>query len=87
MKKITLSLLLLGLTACQQSGSVSDNTPAASTKAATAITNIAGIKFIEQVSAKGDETVIPYQKYELANGLTVLLHQDHSGRSRSRRCA
>ena len=78
MKKITLSLLLLSLSACQQSGSVSDNSPIASTKEATAITNIAGVKFIEQVSAKGDETVIPYQKYELANGLTVLLHQDHS---------
>lgn len=37
-----------------------------------------GIKFIEQVGAQPGKTVIPYKKYQLDNGLTVLLHEDHS---------
>lgn len=40
--------------------------------------NIAGVKFIEQVIKKQNETVIPYSKYELDNGLTIILHEDHS---------
>ena len=37
------------------------------------------ITFIEAVSKKpGDEIVIPYKKYRLDNGLTVILHEDHS---------
>ncbi len=38
----------------------------------------AGITLIEEF--KGDENgiAIPYTKYRLANGLTVVLHEDHS---------
>lgn len=35
-------------------------------------------KFIEKVEKKGNEIVIPYQKYELPNGLVILIHEDHS---------
>ncbi len=35
-------------------------------------------KLIEKIEKKGDEIVIPYEKYLLPNGLTVLLHEDHS---------
>jgi len=35
-------------------------------------------KLIEKVVKKGDEIVIPYQKYVLSNGLTVILTEDHS---------
>lgn len=35
-------------------------------------------KLIETVSKKGSEVVIPYQKYVLTNGLTVILTEDHS---------
>ncbi len=35
--------------------------------------------FIEEVlPGKGGELVIPYKKYKLPNGLTVILHEDHS---------
>ena len=37
-----------------------------------------GYKVVEQVTRKSDELVIPYTKYKLDNGLTVLLHEDHS---------
>ena len=35
-------------------------------------------KLIETVTRKGDELVIPFQKYLLPNGLTVILTEDHS---------
>ena len=39
-----------------------------------------GVTFVEQVkaSSSSDTPVIPYSKYQLANGLTVVLHEDHS---------
>ena len=35
-------------------------------------------KLIEKVTKTGDEVVIPYEKYELENGLTLIIHEDHS---------
>lgn len=35
--------------------------------------------FVEEVlPGKGTELVIPYKKYKLPNGLTIILHEDHS---------
>ncbi len=35
-------------------------------------------RLIEKVTKKGNEIVIPYEKYVLPNGLTVVLHEDKS---------
>src|SRR3984885_9329372 len=35
-------------------------------------------KLVDKVEKKGDKLVIPYQKYILPNGLTVILTEDHS---------
>jgi len=35
-------------------------------------------KLVDKVVKKGDEVVIPYEKYVLNNGLTVILTEDHS---------
>src|SRR5579872_3310642 len=35
-------------------------------------------KLVEKVERKGDELVIPYEKYVLDNGLTLVLTEDHS---------
>ena len=35
-------------------------------------------KLLEKVEKKGNEIIIPYEKYVLPNGLTVILHEDHS---------
>jgi zinc protease len=35
-------------------------------------------KLVEKVTKQGDEIVIPYEKYQLANGLTLIIHEDHS---------
>lgn len=35
-------------------------------------------KLVEKVTRQGDEIVIPYEKYILPNGLTLIIHEDHS---------
>ena len=35
-------------------------------------------KLVEKITRKGDEIIIPYEKYLLPNGLTVIIHEDHS---------
>jgi zinc protease len=41
-------------------------------------TAIGQAKLVEKVTRKGDELVIPYEKYVLPNGLTLIVHEDHS---------
>lgn len=36
------------------------------------------VKQLEVVSKKGNEIAIPYKRYSLSNGLTILIHEDHS---------
>ena len=70
LKKWTLPLLLTCLAACENTQSnlaIEGNSP-----------DVAGFTYVEKVSKKGHETVIPYEKYVLANGLTVILHTDKS---------
>ena len=38
----------------------------------------AGISYVETVSVKNADVIIPYKKYKLDNGLTIVLHQDKS---------
>ena len=35
-------------------------------------------KLVEKITKKGSEIVIPYEKYILPNGLTLVVHEDHS---------
>ena len=51
----------------------------------TAVETVAEIKkyaskpvFVDEVKKTGNEMVIPYKRYKLANGLTILIHEDHS---------
>ncbi len=37
-----------------------------------------GYTLVEEVAKKGDEIVIPYKKFQLDNGLTVVVHEDKS---------
>ena len=66
------------LTACQQDNQSDKTAAEPSAKAATESALPEGITHIETVTQKGDEIVIPYQKYQLDNGLTVIIHEDHS---------
>src|SRR3990167_4626537 len=58
--------LLATLVAC------SDTTPPADTGSNP------GYTLLESVSAADAELNIPYSKYRLDNGLTVIIHEDHS---------
>ena len=60
----------LALTACK--GADGSSTNAASVSVPDGFTKV------ETVAAKGDEVVIPFTKYKLDNGLTVVLHEDKS---------
>ncbi|HEY6063067.1 MAG TPA: pitrilysin family protein [Chitinophagaceae bacterium] len=35
-------------------------------------------KLVEKITKQGNEIVIPYEKYVLPNGLTLVVHEDHS---------
>ncbi|MDA8622261.1 insulinase family protein [Psychrosphaera sp.] len=39
---------------------------------------VAGFEILDQVKAEPGKTAIPYKKFKLENGLTVILHQDDS---------
>ncbi|WP_408900695.1 M16 family metallopeptidase [Photobacterium piscicola] len=68
MQKWVLSAALLSLAGCSQwseETSLNNNLPQ-------------GVKFIEQVKAVSGKAVIPYSKYQLANGLIVILSPDDS---------
>lgn len=39
---------------------------------------LAKSQLVETVTKKGDKLVIPYQKYVMDNGLTLIVHEDHS---------
>lgn len=45
---------------------------------AVSITASSQVKLVEKVEKKGSEIVIPYEKYVLPNGLTLVVHEDHS---------
>ncbi|AII51975.1 M16 family metallopeptidase [Hymenobacter sp. APR13] len=66
-------LLSLGLALTAQP--VAAQQKAAAKPAAASAT---GTRLVEKVTRKGSELVIPYEKYVLPNGLTLLIHEDHS---------
>src|SRR4030081_2038919 len=39
---------------------------------------MAQAKLVEEISKNGNELVIPYEKFVLPNGLTLVVHEDHS---------
>ncbi len=44
----------------------------------SAVVSFGQPKMIEKVTRNGSELLIPYEKYVLPNGLTVVVHEDHS---------
>ncbi|ADM09012.1 peptidase, M16 family protein [Parvularcula bermudensis HTCC2503] len=78
-------LMLLALTGCAatdggQGGIASAFAPFAQKGAAEAgpITLPDGVEWVETVTDTQKGIVIPYSKYRLDNGLTIILHEDHS---------
>lgn len=78
-KKLLLSAsLFLALAACDtQAGKIEGGAE----KAKDAVVNAVmpnGVSQVSSVGRKGTETVIPFKKFKLDNGLTVVLHEDKS---------
>lgn len=46
--------------------------------AQTPVVNAPKAKLLQTVSKKGNEIVIPFQRYQLPNGLNLIIHEDHS---------
>ena len=69
MTRTGLLLIALALAACT-------TTSPTTTRVDAAIPD--GVTLVEHVAASPGEVVIPYSKYRLDNGLTVILHEDHS---------
>ena len=73
MKKLITLILLLSLVACNNE-----------TNSEIAVTTVedpglpAGITLVDEFKGDDNGIAIPYAKYRLANGLTVILHEDHS---------
>lgn len=44
----------------------------------TPVFAMAQTRLVEKVTSKANELVIPYEKYILSNGLTLIIHEDHS---------
>ena len=81
-KKLLLSAsVALMLAACQGAENSAKDTASKAKDAVSAVAKAdlpEGVTLVESVTRKGDEVVIPYDKYKLDNGLTVVLHQDKS---------
>jgi zinc protease len=73
-RSLVFAALSLLLFACSEDASVDSANPTEAAESAPA----GRYELVETVARSGDEIVIPYQKYVYPNGLTVLLHEDHS---------
>jgi len=81
-RRLLLPLIAFLLTACEQPATdtvatpVDSSTPVVAT--AAPVTLPAGITLVERYDGNDKDFAIPYSKYRLDNGLTVILHEDHS---------
>jgi len=72
-KKLIVLMLLFLLTACNNENATETTTTMIEKPALPA-----GIILIDEFKGDDSGIAIPYAKYQLANGLTVILHEDHS---------
>ncbi|RYY11939.1 MAG: insulinase family protein, partial [Cytophagaceae bacterium] len=72
---LTLSVLLAGTAPAVAQ---TQKSPTPKPRTATAAKPTAGARLVETVTRQPGELVIPYSKYVLPNGLTVIVTEDHS---------
>ena len=73
----TLGLALVVSTGFAQQKPASKGPKAPAAKAAL-VTTSGGTRLIEKVTMQPGQLVIPYEKYVLPNGLTLVVSEDHS---------
>lgn len=74
-RSIVIIFFILGSSACQQSAQL--NAPIDLLNDPIGV-SVDGITFVEKIPSQSGKTQIPYEKYLLDNGLTVILHRDSS---------
>ncbi|TGE20735.1 insulinase family protein [Hymenobacter aquaticus] len=74
MRKHSLLLLGLGAALATTPASAQQKKPTTAAPAASAT----GTRLVEKITRKPGELVIPYEKYVLPNGLTLIVTEDHS---------
>jgi zinc protease len=80
-KKILLTAsiaALIGLSGCDNANKAADASASTAEASAQATTLPEGISEVASVTKTGDEIVIPFKKYVMDNGLTIVLHPDDS---------
>jgi len=76
MNKVYSTLFLLALAICPVLGQ--NTTKGVNLDKTTSSTIPSDVKKIEVVKSQNGKLTIPYQKFKLKNGLTVIIHEDHS---------
>jgi zinc protease len=71
-------LLSMAVVAAPAAAQKKSATPKPTTVKAPPVATAGGARLVEKVTAKPGELVIPYEKYVLPNGLTVVVTEDHS---------
>ena len=74
-KKLILLVFIALLASCDRSA---NENIAEATPVTPAITLPEGVSLVEEFSGDDDGFSIAFSKYKLDNGLTVVLHEDHS---------
>lgn len=77
LKHLFLAATCCLLIACGDSTNVDNQSSTANANSETKAIP-AGVTLLERVTADADELLIPYSKFQLENGLTLVIHEDHS---------
>ena len=77
-KLSAIALVSALLFACTNQGSLQENSQQNSSKTSEKVSLPTGVSLVENVVEKEGRLAIPFKKYSLDNGLTVILHQDNS---------
>lgn len=78
LKTLLLSAVCSLLFACSEPANTDSETAVTTNTASQNNSLPAGITLLERVTAEADELLIPYSKFQLDNGLKVVIHEDHS---------
>jgi zinc protease len=79
-KDMRMKKLILPALACLSIWTATAQTPLneTKTKPIAPLAKLSNAQLIEEIKPKAGELVIPYKKYKLPNGLTIIIHEDHS---------
>lgn len=78
LRTLTATGAFLIIAGCEQQAPSIENTAADTTTSPPTQVYPGGMTLLESIEKIDDEVIIPYKKFRLPNGLTVILHEDNS---------